>query len=204
MSLDDHSSVRPRDRRSHEADDAAVATSPTDPEALGTLPPDSNRPAACPLLWWHPGVLLATGLGVGYAPVAPGTFGTIWGLPLAWGLSRLPLPIAAIVWGISLGLGYWACRCGARHFQSHDPGGIVVDEYLAVPLAAAPLWFGAPPLATLLAAFVVFRVFDIWKPGPVGWCDRRGGPLGVLLDDLAAAGLTAGLLFAAFSWLPSS
>ena len=144
-----------------------------------------------PLPWFHPGVLLATGCGLGYLRPAPGTWGSLPGLPLAaWLASQQPL-VAACVWVGSLAIGRWACRCGARHFGSHDPGGIVVDEYLAVPLAAAPLWLGVPWWLALPFAFGLFRLFDIVKAGPVGWADRLPGETGVMLDDLVA-GLMAG------------
>ena len=158
------------------------------------MPDESD--AASPLPWFDPGVLLATGFGLGYLRPAPGTWGSLLGIPLTWGLLQLPWWLAIAAWILSLPIGWWACRRGARHFAAHDPGGIVVDEYLAIPLAAAPLVVAQPaaPLPWLLTAFALFRLFDITKPGPVGHFDRRGDTTGVMLDDLAAAVLAAGSL----------
>ena len=157
----------------------------------------------------HPGTLLATGLGVGYAKVAPGTWGSLWGLPLAWGLATLPPWLGTLAWLATLPVAYWACGCGARHFQAHgqpghDQGGIVVDEIAAVPLTLTPLvWAGWLPafasgdwfvIAWASAiAFALFRLLDIAKPGPIGWCDQRGDTAGVLLDDLAAGAIGGGV-----------
>lgn len=157
-------------------------------------------PAAARLPWFHPGVLIATGFGLGYLKPAPGTWGSLLGLPLLVGLTLLPGWAAVAVWLALLAIGWWACGCGMRHFAAHDPGGIVVDEYLAVPLVAAPLavTYGGLEVTPLAAGvfFATFRLFDIWKPGPVRWCDRLPGATGVMLDDLAAA-----VLAAIVSWL---
>ena len=157
--------------------------------------------ASQPLPWHHPGVLVATGLGLGYLRPAPGTWGSLLGLPLALGLSRLAWPWAMLAGAALLPLAFWACRCGAAHFGEKDAGGIVIDEIVAVPLAAAPLWLGAPALWTLPVALGLFRLFDIAKPGPVGWLDRRGDTLGVLGDDLVAGLIAGGLGLAAFAWV---
>ena len=167
-----------------------------DNSASGETPEAGDDPA---LPWFHPGVLIATGFGLGYLRPAPGTWGSLLGLPLLVGLLALPPAVAVAVWIALLPVGWWACRCGERHFGSHDPGGIVVDEYLAVPLVAAPLavFFAAngetltTTLPLLAVVFACFRLFDIWKPGPVGWCDRLDGATGVMADDLAAAVLAS-------------
>lgn len=147
--------------------------------------------------------LLAFGLGAGLSPVAPGTAGTLltvplvaatWSWPLAW---RIGLCVLLII------IGTWAGGASARKLGVHDHGGIVIDEvagfYLAMLLLPAGGWW-------LLAGFAAFRVFDIAKPWPIGWLDRRvGGGMGIMLDDLvaalfAAAALWAGYLGLAWSW----
>ena len=81
----------------------------------------------------------------------------------------------------------------------HDPSEIVIDEVAGQWIALLPIAFGAANAGVgvtalwpgWVAAFVLFRLFDIWKPGPVGWADRRHGPLGVMLDDVIAGVLAA-------------
>lgn len=136
-----------------------------------------------------PACALALGFGAGLAPRAPGTFGALLGLPLAAALSLLPVVAATLVLAALSGLGVWCCgRAGQRLGVSDHPA-IVWDEVvgMALTLIAVPLGW-----RQYLLGFVLFRLFDILKPWPVGALDRQvGGGLGVMLDDLAA-GLLAG------------
>lgn len=132
---------------------------------------------------------LALGFGVGLVPRAPGTVATVLAAAAGWWLSPLPMAIrAALVAAMALA-GIRICGESARRLGEHDHSAIVWDEivgFLAVTLVlpAQPLWW--------VAAFVLFRLFDIAKPWPVGYLDRRiGGGIGIMLDDLAAAGATA-------------
>src|SRR5437870_4727847 len=98
-----------------------------------------------PKLSWP--VWLATGFGIGFAPVAPGTFGTLWGLPLAWAIGVLPgwgVQTAAIV-AVNL-LGIPLCTAGAKWFNNKDPGSVVFDEIGAMPIVLflVPLDFAKP------------------------------------------------------------
>ena len=131
---------------------------------------------------------IAFGLGSGLAPKAPGTFGTLAAVPLYWLLSPLPLAAYLTILAVLFGLGIWACGRTARDLGGQDPGAIVWDEvvgYLAAMTAAPAGW------PWVLAGFILFRLFDIWKPWPIRWLDRRGkGGLGIMLDDLAAGALT--------------
>jgi phosphatidylglycerophosphatase A len=131
-------------------------------------------------------VLLATGFGAGYLPIAPGSWASLGALPVAcaivriWGVSGL----AAAV-GLAFAVGWWAAATVKRVSATEDPGAIVIDEVAGqwLVLVAAPL----DPLAYALA-FLLFRIFDIWKPWPVRWADRHvKGGLGIMLDDLLAA-----------------
>lgn len=132
---------------------------------------------------------IAFGSGAGLAPVAPGTFGTLVALPLYWCLSPLPLMFYLAVLAALFGLGVWACGRTARELGGADPGAIVWDEvvgYLAAMTAAPVGW------PWMLAGFVLFRLFDIWKPWPIRWLDDHvKGGLGIMLDDLAAGALSA-------------
>src|SRR5712691_9989893 len=134
----------------------------------------------------HPAALIATGGGIGLLPLAPGTWGSLAALPCAWPISALAgravLGVAAI---LVFALGCWAAAVVARASGHKDPGFIVVDEVAAqwLVLVAAPLDWRA-----YLAAFLLFRVFDIAKPWPVRAIERRvAGGLGIMLDDVAAA-----------------
>ena len=139
--------------------------------------------------------LLASGFGVGFFPVAPGTAGSLVALcvgavalaiwPAIWTLAVLAL-ISAVV-------GWWAI--GASGEAANDPGWVVIDEFAGQFLAMAPL--ARPSPAGLLLAFVLFRLFDIWKPGPIGWADRRKTAAGVMGDDVIAGGFAAILVWCA-------
>lgn len=133
----------------------------------------------------HPGMLLAFGLGSGLAPKAPGTFGTVLGLTLylpfywlAW-----PWALALVVAGAILGV--WLCQFASDRLGEHDHSGIVWDEFVGIWLTLLLL---PATLSGLILGFLLFRFFDVLKPWPIGWLDRRvHGGLGVMLDDLVAA-----------------
>ena len=152
------------------------------------MPRAPRVPAAVVLR--DPGHLLAFGLGLGLAPVAPGTFGTLLGIPLALGLARLGLPAAAAGTAVLFGLGVYLCGRSARALGVHDHPGIVWDEVVGYAIAVL---FVPQTWAWWLAAFLIFRALDILKPWPIREIDHslRGG-LGTMLDD-AVAGLFTGL-----------
>ena len=142
-------------------------------------------------------IILATAGGVGYAPIAPGTFGSALGVILYLLLSPLHPLLFALTAATLLALGSWAADRAEHFFGRKDDGRIVIDEVVGQLLALAPLLFftnlaGATFLALLGAGFLLFRLFDIWKPGPVAWAERRfEGGAGVMLDDVAAGALAA-------------
>ena len=145
---------------------------------------------------------MATVAGTGYAPVAPGTAGSAVGVLLYLPLSGLGAPLFSVTLLGLLFLGIWAAERAESHFGRKDDGRIVIDEVVGQLVTLAPLvWLAAPgrmrtPLL-LVTGFVVFRVLDIWKPGPVGWAERhfRGGA-GVVMDDVVAGALGALLMVA--------
>jgi len=170
-----------------------------------TPPPAAPAAAAAPLratarfMRTHPAHWIALGFGSGLSPVAPGTAGTLWAW-LAWLVLSRWLDTAALgmVLAASAVVGWWACTVTARHLNDLDPSNIVWDEVVAFWLV---LWLVMPAgFWTQLVAFVLFRVFDAVKRGPVGWADRRKGASGVMLDDIIAGALAAGLLLMA-RWL---
>lgn len=158
----------------------------------------------------HPAHAIALGFGSGLSPSAPGTVGTVWGW-ISFVLLQPHLNDSqwALLIGVSLVVGWWACTVSARHLAVADPGAIVWDEIVAFWII---LWLIAPSgWWAQLCAFVLFRYFDAAKPGPVAWADKlfkvkRGVPIGwaqgfgILFDDLVAA-LCALLLIALWRWI---
>ncbi|MCK8517310.1 phosphatidylglycerophosphatase A [Methylonatrum kenyense] len=127
---------------------------------------------------------LALGFGSGLAPRAPGTFGTLAAIPLYLLIAGLPLAAYLVLTLIACVAGIWICGRAARDFGVHDHPAIVWDEIAGflVTMIAAPagvLW--------IVLGFLLFRLFDILKPWPINWLDRRvGGGLGIMLDDIVA------------------
>lgn len=143
--------------------------------------------------------LLAFGFGSGLSPVAPGTAGSLAAMPLAIPLLFLPLPAALAMIAAAFAFGVWLCGRVGRRLGVHDHSGIVFDEFVGLWLV---LVFVPAHWGWWLAAFAVFRVFDAAKPWPIGWFDRRiHGGLGVMLDDLLAAGYSLALLAPAMLWV---
>lgn len=140
-------------------------------------------------------MMVATVFGVGLLPKAPGTWGSLSALPLAWLLYRWAGPMAvALAMAVVFFAGWWASAALARRGGDHDPGYIVIDEVAGQLVVLVAI----PPDALLYAmAFGLFRLFDITKPAFIGWADRRvGGGLGVMLDDLLAGACGALAIFA--------
>ena len=148
--------------------------------------------------------LIASGFGCGFCPVAPGTAGSLAALVLGTLLMRLsPLALpAAIV--LACGLGVWSVHTvGAG---AADPGWIVIDEFAGqwiAMLPLVPLTFSPKAIAGLAASFALFRLFDIAKPGPVGWADRRHDAVGVMADDVVAGAIAAAILWAILRLWPN-
>lgn len=133
----------------------------------------------------NPVHLLAFGFGAGLSPKAPGTVGTLVAVPIYCLLAaNLSLPVYAIVTILFIVAGCWICGKTARDLGVHDHGGIVWDEIAGFMCALLGL-----PLhwINVVLAFALFRLFDIWKPWPISWLDRRvKGGVGIMLDDVAA------------------
>ncbi|HKU64212.1 MAG TPA: phosphatidylglycerophosphatase A [Rhizomicrobium sp.] len=147
----------------------------------------------------RPSTVIASVFGIGYFPFASGTVASAVAVPLA-------IPILMYGGGIALAAaslmvfaaGVWACGHHVRVTGREDPSECVIDEVAGQWLACA---FASVSLPALALAFILFRLFDIWKPWPVGWADRElPGGLGVMTDDMIA-GLMAGVLVALASIL---
>ena len=136
----------------------------------------------------HPAHVIAFGFGAGLARFAPGTFGTLAGWPLGWMLAGVHPAVVFPLVALLFLVGVWACGVTARHLGIHDHGSMVWDEIVAFMLVAALL---PRELGWQLAGFLAFRAFDIGKPPPIRWIERRyQGGFGVMFDDLVAAGYT--------------
>jgi len=147
----------------------------------------------------HPAHFIALGFGVGALPRAPGTFGTLLALPLWWllGEAQGPLALAGMLAAL-FALGVWACAVTGRHLGVADHGSMVWDEVVAFLLVLSIVPNAWP---WQLAAFVLFRAFDIAKPAPIRQLEARfKGGFGVMFDDLLAAGYTL-LVLAVFKRL---
>jgi phosphatidylglycerophosphatase A len=149
----------------------------------------------------HPAHFVALGFGIGLIPWAPGTFATAATLPLYWALATFMSPLAIALLALPLFvLGVWACELTGRHLGIADHGGMVWDEIVAfLPLAA----LASASLTSLAVAFVLFRIFDIWKPFPIRQLERRvKGGFGVMIDDVVAAAYACALFLAVKPWIP--
>ncbi len=138
-------------------------------------------------LFRHPAHFLALGFGAGLAPFAPGTFGTLVAIPIAHGLRHVTGDLGyALAVALLFAAGAWASAVTSRHLGVADHGAIVVDEVVA--FLAVLFFTGLEPFREI-AAFLLFRLFDIVKPPPARAIDRHWhGGLGVMADDVVAAG----------------
>lgn len=139
--------------------------------------------------------IIATLCGVGYIRPAPGTWGSLAALPWAWlvhVIGGFPLLLIGVI--AAFFKGWWATAKMTEGAEDHDPSFIVVDELVGQWIALLPLSYAAWSMGISMlamwpgwiAAFALFRLFDITKPWIIGWSDRRGDALGVMLDDVFA------------------
>lgn len=147
-----------------------------------TLTPDQRR-----ALLTHPAGWIATGFGAGFTPRAQGTVGSLLALLPWWLLWRdLSAPAYGLMLILAFAVGVWACGESSRRIGFPDHRALVWDEFLGqwvalLPILAAPSWW------MVALGFALFRLFDVWKPWPIRWFDRRiKGGAGVMLDDLIA------------------
>lgn len=146
--------------------------------------------------------VIATGAGAGFAPIAPGTFGSMEGVGIY--LAIIAFPIApqthmALVLGaglLSFAVGVWASNRACKITGLKDPGEIVIDEVSGQLIALTPLAL-APSLAGAVLAFLLFRLFDIFKPYPIRKLEQLPSGLGVVSDDALAGVYTAALVWLA-------
>ena len=125
----------------------------------------------------------ATGAGVGYSPVAPGTAGSVIGLGLYAALTPLSTGLYVVALSAVSAAAIWIADRAERLLGRHDDGRIVIDEIAGMLTSLA---FLPARLDVALAGFVLFRLFDIWKPPPARRAERLPGGIGVVMDDLVA------------------
>lgn len=150
----------------------------------------------------HPVHFFSFGFGTGLMPKAPGTFGTLPAIVLVWLFA--PLDVAAymgvVVFAVIIGI--YLCGATAKAMGEHDAPAIVWDEiagYMIAMIAVPVSW------QSLLLAFVLFRIFDIIKPWPISWLDKKvDGGFGIMLDDIVAGFISLVLMHVVLSlgWLP--
>ena len=156
----------------------------------------STHPTA--VLLKDPGHFLMLGGGLGLIRFAPGTFGSVLGVVVYYGLEPLDLGLYWTIVAVFFLLGVPLAARTARALGVQDHPGVVWDEVVGVLVA---LGLAGPGLAGVVLGFAAFRLFDIAKPGPIGWLDQNvHGGLGVMVDDLAA-GLIAGFLVELFNYI---
>ena len=145
--------------------------------------------------WDYPALALAT-WGVGYIPLAPGTFGSLVGVGLFFLLGAWPLQLAGIV--VVTLAGIWAATRTERVLGAKDPGKVVVDEVAGQMIALLPVSVFAMSGFWIIISFTLFRLFDIFKPYPARRCESLRGGLGIMADDLVA-GVYAALVVSLFA-----
>ena len=127
---------------------------------------------------------LATGGGSGYSPIASGTAGSVVGVALWLALSRLSPASYALACAGVIAVGIWAAGRAEQLLGRHDDGRITIDEVAGMLVSLA--WLPARPEVAGVG-FLLFRLFDIWKPFPARQAERLPGGLGVMADDLVAS-----------------
>lgn len=145
----------------------------------------------------NPWYLFATGFGSGLSPIVPGTMGTVASIPFFLLLAQLPLAIYLLLVVVAAIIGVKICQVTSDDMGVHDHGSIVWDEFVGfwITMLIVP-WLQLPlsDWKWLLTGFVLFRAFDMIKPWPIGWFDKKvHGGFGIMLDDIVA-GIMAGIV----------
>lgn len=150
------------------------------------------------LLLSHPAHFLALGFGAGLAKKAPGTFGSMVGVAAYWMISAWNIDLQLTIIAAMLLIGIYVCAKTGQALGVDDHGSIVWDEIVAMMLVLTITPF---QWQWWIIAFLLFRLFDIWKPSPIRNCDARiKGGLGVMLDDILAA-VYAMIMLKGLLWL---
>lgn len=136
-------------------------------------------------VWQDPAYFIAFGFGSGLMPLAPGTWGTLAAIPVYWLVSDTHWALYLLITALAFALGVWVSDKVTNDLGIHDYKGIVWDEVVGYLLT---MFLAPPGLIWILIGFVLFRIFDIWKPQPIGYIDNKvKGGLGIMIDDVLAA-----------------
>lgn len=128
--------------------------------------------------------LLAVGFGTGASPYAPGTVGTLVGIPFFLWMQYYSLPVYTLILAVMIFVGFWICNVADKASGTHDHPSIVWDEIVGYLLT---MWAVPMSWTWIILGFFLFRFFDIWKPYPINWLnDYISGGVGVVVDDLMA------------------
>ena len=149
-------------------------------------------------IWSNPLHFLAFGLGSGASPYAPGTVGTAMAIPFYLLLRNFSLFTYCVILFLAIIVGFYLCEIATNAVKVHDHPGIVWDEFVGywLTMIAAP-----PGFIWIIVGFILFRIFDIWKPWPIHWVNQhvRNG-IGIVLDDLMA-GVLAWVVMRLLIWV---
>jgi phosphatidylglycerophosphatase A len=136
-------------------------------------------------------MFLATGCFIGNISFAPGTFGSVLGLPLSFFLSKIDFSMGVLLTLVFILFAIWIAHEAEKILNTEDPGCIVIDEIAGIILTLSGLPFN---ITSVTAGFLVFRVLDIWKPYPIRFLEKKfSGGIGIVLDD-AVAGILSNLI----------
>ena len=164
-------------------------------------PEDSQQSSLVFKVFTRPQHFLAFGLGSGLAPKAPGTAGTLMAVPLYLLLTQLNLAWYSLILLVSFAVGVWLCGTVSRDLKVHDHPGIVWDEFVGYWIT---MWAVPVDWVWIIAGFIVFRIFDIAKPWPIGALDEKvHGGLGIMIDDVVAGIMACITLHLAIALMPT-
>lgn len=148
-------------------------------------------------VWQDPVYFIAFGFGTGLMPYMPGTWGTLAAFPIYYLLLDMPWSIYLAITLLAFALGVLVSEKVTKDLGIHDYKGIVWDEVVGYLLT---MFLAPPGLAWMLLGFILFRIFDIWKPQPIGYIDKKvHGGLGIMLDDVMAA-IPAWIILQLLAW----
>ncbi len=146
-----------------------------------------------------PVLILALGFGTGLARFAPGTFGTLAAIPFYWFMQPLSILCYSLITLVLFFVGIFLCGSAAQKLGVHDHPGIVWDEIVGYLIT---MFLAPAGLIWIIIGFVLFRLFDIWKPWPISWLDAKvSGGLGIMVDDVLAGIYAAVVLQLLVFWL---
>ena len=133
----------------------------------------------------NPHHMIALGFGTGLYKKAPGTLGTLVAIPFFLAINKVDIYLQLLFVVMVFILGIWSSNVTSKSLKLKDPSCIVIDEIAAFLLLLILI---SPNLYQLIYAFILFRLFDIWKPYPISWLENRySGGFGIMIDDIAAA-----------------